>query len=47
MINEITIKRYDSDGAREQVDLVIREHRANLVINGELYLSMMCMPQNL
>ena len=47
MINEITIKRYDSEGVREQKDLVIREHRANLVINGELYLSMMCMPQNL
>jgi FdhD protein len=39
------ITRYDQDGFREQEDLIIRELRANLVINGDLYLSMMCLPQ--
>ena len=45
MINKIPIVRYDSNGVHEIDDLIIRELRANLIINGELYLSMMCMPE--
>lgn len=46
MINETTIIRYDQEGNRPMEDPVIRELRANLMINGELYLSMMCLPQH-
>ncbi|MCL2855222.1 MAG: formate dehydrogenase accessory sulfurtransferase FdhD [Defluviitaleaceae bacterium] len=46
MIDNLTIIRYDAEGKRPMEDPVIRELRANLVINGELYLSMMCLPQN-
>lgn len=46
MINQEKIVRYDSTGSKKKDDAVIRELRANLIINGELYLSMMCLPQN-
>ncbi|MCL2752791.1 MAG: formate dehydrogenase accessory sulfurtransferase FdhD [Defluviitaleaceae bacterium] len=46
MINKINIVRYDSEGHREQEDIIVRELRANLIINGELYLSMMCLPEH-
>lgn len=46
MINQEKIIRYDSTGSKKKDDAVIRELRANLVINGELYLSMMCLPQH-
>jgi FdhD protein len=46
MINEIAIIRHDPGGSKEQEDFIVRELRANLIINGELYLSMMCMPKD-
>ncbi|MCL2234993.1 MAG: formate dehydrogenase accessory sulfurtransferase FdhD [Defluviitaleaceae bacterium] len=46
MINQEKIIRFDSTGSKKKGDAVIRELRANLVINGELYLSMMCLPQH-
>ncbi|MCL2168960.1 MAG: formate dehydrogenase accessory sulfurtransferase FdhD [Defluviitaleaceae bacterium] len=47
MINQEKIIKYDNTGKQNIDDAVIRELRANLVINGELYLSMMCLPQDM
>jgi len=46
VIDKTIITRYDQEGSRQAEDPVIRELRANLMINGELYLSMMCLPQH-
>ena len=47
MINKEPITRFDSTGSKRKDDAVVRELRANLIINGELYLSMMCLPQHM
>lgn len=47
MINEIRIKKYVKNEVSEQEDLVIKEHWTNIIVNGEHYTSMMCLPQDL
>ncbi|MCL2234994.1 MAG: formate dehydrogenase accessory sulfurtransferase FdhD [Defluviitaleaceae bacterium] len=45
MIDYVPIIRYDSRGIHEITDPVVRETRANLIINGTPYLSVMVLPQ--
>jgi FdhD protein len=47
MLNEVNIKKYMEDGVLEQTDFVIAEHRANIFVNDEHYISLMCLPQGL
>ena len=47
MTDEINIKKYGENGILEQNDLIIKEHRSNLYVNGEFYISLMCLPQHL
>ena len=47
MIDTTTIHRYEKGSFREMEETLVRELRANLIINGRYYISMMCMPKNL
>ena len=47
MIKKISINKYVNNVVVEQEDLVIEEHRANIFVNGEHYISLMCLPQYL
>jgi len=47
MTDEIKIKRYAKGEIFEQSDLIIKEHRLNIFVNGEHYISLMCLPQNI
>ena len=47
MIDYVPIIRFDSKGVHEINDPVPHEVRANLHINGQAYLSVMCLPQAL
>jgi len=46
MTNQVIMTRYDSTGTKKKDEPMVREMRANLVINGELFLSMMCLPKD-
>jgi len=45
MVDEINVKRYVKNEAWEQKDLIVKEHRANIFVNGEPYISLMCLPE--
>ena len=45
MVKSMTITRYSNAEFMETEDLIIREHRANIFVNGELYISLMCLPE--
>ena len=45
MIGEIKVKKYMKNEVWEQEDFIIQEHRANIFVNGEHYISLMCLPQ--
>ena len=47
MTDRIRIKRYENNEFSEREDLIIQEHRANIYVNGEHYISLMCLPQDL
>ena len=47
MINKIDIIKYANNKLSAQEDAVIKEHRANIFVNGEHYISLMCLPQYL
>ena len=47
MLEEVKIKKYVKNAMLEQQDLVIKEYRANIYVNGDHYISLMCLPQNL
>lgn len=46
MVDYEPIVKYDSKGVTEIQDPIVKELRANLMINEELYLSMMALPQD-
>ena len=47
MLREITIKKYQKNELSVQKDHIIKEQRANIFVNGEHYISLMCLAQNL
>ena len=47
MVDLEPIVKYDNKGVHQLDDPIVKELRANLIINEELYLSMMALPQDL
>lgn len=45
MTSDIVITKYDKDDIFPQDETIVRELRANLYINGDFYMSIMCMPK--
>ena len=45
MIEEVMVKTYAENEVFARKDAVIKEHRANIFVNGEHYISLMCLPQ--
>ena len=45
MLKVVKIKKYTENEVVEQEDVVIKEHRANIFVNGGHYISLMCLPQ--
>jgi FdhD protein len=47
MIKKTKIKKHLGNDFADQEDLIIKEHRANIFVNGAHYISLMCLPQHL
>ena len=47
MVDKIKIKKFINDKVLEEEDFVIKEHRANIYVNGGHYISLMCLPQSM
>jgi len=46
MINAVKIIKFVENEVLEQEDLVIKEYKANIYVNGKYYSSLMCLPQH-
>ncbi|MCL1974993.1 MAG: formate dehydrogenase accessory sulfurtransferase FdhD [Firmicutes bacterium] len=47
MLEKVVIHKLYYDTLKKQEDLVIKEFKANLYVNGSHYISLMCLPQHL
>ena len=46
MVNKTAILKYAGGALSQTDDLVIREHQANIFVNEELYISLLCLPEH-
>jgi len=47
MTESVKITRYDKNKISNKEDLVVLEHKVNIYVNGEHYISLMCLPMDL